>query len=115
MMEKTKTLLVGGEAVKRETLKKVLQDMEGWCAVESGVHVASQPGSYEVKKWKKDLETVLKQIEFEEVVRTCPTHGRIPNAWGCPECVRELRNDVEKLRDDALLKEIDDARKDLVR
>jgi hypothetical protein len=25
-------------------------------------------------------------------LRKCPTHGQQPpNAWGCPECVRELR------------------------
>ena len=29
----------------------------------------------------------------------CPTHGQQPdNAWGCPECVRELRQETEQLR-----------------
>jgi hypothetical protein len=28
-------------------------------------------------------------------VRNCPTHGQQPpEAWGCPECVRELRNEL---------------------
>lgn len=30
----------------------------------------------------------------------CDTHGQGNlNAWGCPECVRELRNENERLRD----------------
>ena len=29
----------------------------------------------------------------------CPVHGHQPlNAWGCPECVRELRQEDERLR-----------------
>jgi hypothetical protein len=28
-------------------------------------------------------------------LRKCPTHGQQPpNAWGCPECVRELRGEL---------------------
>ena len=29
---------------------------------------------------------------------TCPTHGQTPNAWGCPECVREMRQEIQALR-----------------
>ncbi|HLP41252.1 MAG TPA: hypothetical protein VK465_07070 [Fibrobacteria bacterium] len=29
--------------------------------------------------------------------QACPTHGQTPNAWGCPECVRELRSQVQAL------------------
>ena len=31
---------------------------------------------------------------------TCKTHGdAMPqNAWGCPECVREMRTEIERLR-----------------
>ncbi len=33
---------------------------------------------------------------------SCPTHGIPPeNAWGCPECVRELREENANLRRDA--------------
>jgi hypothetical protein len=29
----------------------------------------------------------------------CPTHGDIPqNQWGCPECVKELREENIKLK-----------------
>jgi hypothetical protein len=32
-------------------------------------------------------------------LQNCPTHGQQPtNAWGCPECVRELRQEAEQLR-----------------
>jgi hypothetical protein len=32
-------------------------------------------------------------------LRNCPTHGQqSPNGWGCPECVRELRQEAAKLR-----------------
>jgi hypothetical protein len=32
-------------------------------------------------------------------LQNCPTHGQQPdNAWGCPECVRELRQEDERLR-----------------
>ena len=34
-------------------------------------------------------------------LQNCPTHGEQPtNAWGCPECVRELRQEAEHLRGD---------------
>ena len=32
-------------------------------------------------------------------LRQCPTHGQLPaNAWGCPECLRELREELARLR-----------------
>jgi hypothetical protein len=32
-------------------------------------------------------------------LQNCPTHGQQPpNTWGCPECVRELRQEAEQLR-----------------
>jgi hypothetical protein len=34
-------------------------------------------------------------------LQNCPNHGQQPdNAWGCPECVRELRQEAEHLRGD---------------
>lgn len=31
--------------------------------------------------------------------KTCPTHGpEKPAAWGCPECVREQREEITALR-----------------
>jgi hypothetical protein len=34
--------------------------------------------------------------------KTCKTHGPAkPNVWGCPECVRELREENSRLRDSA--------------
>ncbi len=33
-------------------------------------------------------------------LRKCPTHGQQPpNAWGCPECVRELRGELATARE----------------
>lgn len=32
-------------------------------------------------------------------LRQCHTHGQLPaNAWGCPECLRELREELARLR-----------------
>lgn len=34
-------------------------------------------------------------------LRNCPAHGQQPdNAWGCPECVRELQQEDEYLQSD---------------
>ena len=31
-------------------------------------------------------------------LRNCPTHGQqSANAWGCPDCVRELRGELRRL------------------
>ena len=36
-----------------------------------------------------------KNVARDRRLRRCPTHGQQqPNAWGCPECVRELRRDL---------------------
>lgn len=33
--------------------------------------------------------------------RTCRTHGdEMPNVWGCPECLRELREERRRLREE---------------
>ena len=32
---------------------------------------------------------------YAACLRQCPTHGQLPaNAWGCPECLRELREEL---------------------
>lgn len=39
-----------------------------------------------------------KNVPRDRRLRRCPTHGQQPpNAWGCPECVRELRNENQQL------------------
>lgn len=48
-----------------------------------------------------ELDNIIKEfnsyhapkLEIAHIyLRYCPTHGQQPkNAWGCPECVRELR------------------------
>jgi hypothetical protein len=46
-----------------------------------------------------DARTALAQPVAPDRLRQCPTHGQqLPNAWGCPECVRELRELLENLR-----------------
>ena len=36
-----------------------------------------------------------KNVARDRRLRHCPTHGQQPpNTWGCPECVRELRQDL---------------------
>jgi hypothetical protein len=36
-------------------------------------------------------------------LRRCPTHGQLPaNAWACPECLRELREGLARLRGSAV-------------
>jgi len=38
-------------------------------------------------------------VASDRRLRNCPTHGQQPpNAWKCPECVRELRQEAEQLR-----------------
>jgi hypothetical protein len=40
-----------------------------------------------------------KNVASDRRLRRCPTHGQQPtNAWGCPECVRELRTGLEEAR-----------------
>ena len=40
-----------------------------------------------------------RNVASDRRLRNCPTHGQQPpNAWGCPECVRELRQEAEQLR-----------------
>ena len=42
-----------------------------------------------------------KNVAQARRLHNCPTHGQqSPNAWGCPECVRELRREAEYLRND---------------
>lgn len=44
---------------------------------------------------------------------TCPTHGDAqPNAWGCPECAREMRDELAALR--LLVRELLDALQDIL-
>jgi hypothetical protein len=47
-----------------------------------------------------------RRLKIEELaspayrLRKCPTHGQQPpNAWGCPECVRELRGELATARE----------------
>ena len=41
------------------------------------------------------VRTALDQPEPPSRLRHCPTHGQQPeNAWGCPECVREMRQQL---------------------
>jgi hypothetical protein len=40
-----------------------------------------------------------RNVASDRRLRHCPTHGQQPdNAWGCPDCVRELRQEAEQLR-----------------
>jgi hypothetical protein len=40
-----------------------------------------------------------RNVASDRRLRNCPTHGQQPpNAWKCPECVRELRQEAEQLR-----------------
>jgi hypothetical protein len=46
-------------------------------------------------------------------LQNCPTHGQQPtNAWGCPECVRELRAELAEARQEVeyLRRDLDTAR-----
>jgi hypothetical protein len=56
---------------------------------------------------------VVAPVAVSERLRQCPTHDQQPpNAWGCPECVRELRESLENLRHIAArhVDELDDLR-----
>ena len=42
-----------------------------------------------------EARAALDQPEPPSRLRHCPTHGQQPeNAWGCPECVREMRQQL---------------------
>jgi hypothetical protein len=46
--------------------------------------------------WRDAERTELSRIRL----CYCPTHGQQPpNAWGCPECVRELRGELATARE----------------
>lgn len=41
-----------------------------------------------------------RNVAKDRRLRKCPTHGQQPpNAWGCPECVRELRGELATARE----------------
>jgi len=43
-----------------------------------------------------------RNVASDRRLRHCPTHGQQPdNAWGCPECVRELRADLATAKQEA--------------
>jgi hypothetical protein len=62
----------------------------------------------EAREAKREAEQLRAQLlilqKVSAVVRSsrlrhCPTHGQQPpNAWGCPECVDELRRETRRLR-----------------
>ena len=50
---------------------------------------------------KEDIDYLLflvKRYEQEKLYWNCSTHGQSQNAWGCPECVRELRESLRWYR-----------------
>lgn len=50
-----------------------------------------------VVSWSENARTTLAQPEPEPSARLrhCDVHGQQPaNAWGCPECVREMRQQL---------------------
>jgi hypothetical protein len=54
-----------------------------------------------------------KNVAKDRRLRHCPTHGQQPpNAWGCPECVRELRTELAEARQEVeyLRRDLDTAR-----
>ena len=41
-----------------------------------------------------------RNVASDRRLRKCPTHGQQPpNAWGCPECVQELRGELATARE----------------
>jgi len=53
------------------------------------------------------LEEKVRELEKEKFYWNCPIHGKSQNAWGCPECVRELRQ--EKKQAETRTKKLEDA------
>ena len=49
----------------------------------------------------------VRELEKEKFYWNCPIHGKSQNAWGCPECVRELRQ--EKKQAETRTKKLEDA------
>jgi hypothetical protein len=58
--------------------------------------------AYALRCWSRSVLSINYNAPLPpcaEEHHNCPTHGQQPdNAWGCPECVRELRREDERLR-----------------
>jgi hypothetical protein len=55
------------------------------------------------EEWRDEILSVnwliqrVKELEGERFYWNCPIHGQSQNAWGCPECVREMRERIKEL------------------
>ena len=57
----------------------------------------------------RDLLSLVKRYEQEKLYWNCSIHGQSQNAWGCPECLRELRESRRKY--ETTKSDADDSRK----
>lgn len=73
-----------------------------WYALEP---LVSNPLTINTKVYTADQMREAIAAEREQQTKppkwwTCQTHGDAqPNAWGCPECVREMRSELDALRE----------------
>src|SRR5690606_15856456 len=80
-------------------LRGTLPD-DGWCVVHSAPcdpcceHNAYEP-LYTADQMREAIADERERQTKPPKWWTCQTHGDAqPNAWGCPECVREMRADL---------------------
>ncbi len=53
-------------------------------------------------EWVDRVHELLEQVktlESEKTYWNCSTHGQSKKAWGCPECIVELRESHGRLKD----------------
>ena len=54
----------------------------------------------EIDQLKAEIERLKAELTKVTGWQHCETHGKVnaDHAWGCPDCVRELRDEIERLK-----------------
>lgn len=94
---------IGMDLVARDTIYRFLLDeAHAWLDAHPAP-LAESPAEEMIAMPRSVWELFQRHCNSGVPERYCPTHGQQPpNAWGCPECVRELRQQVAHSGPDAL-------------
>ena len=89
--------------MNRSTLRTLARLLAPWRTIRR-LEKENQELSQALGDSAVELLTLLQRVSVlrSSRLRHCPTHGQQPdNAWGCPECVRELRADLATAKQEA--------------